>query len=1343
MNDTRSYVHSLFPRSFGLILITICLSWAAFTQSALDGFDPNANGIVRVIVVQPDGKIIIGGGFTSILGVTRNHIARLNPDGTLDTVFNPNANNDVLAIALQDDGKIIVGGIFAETNSIGGQTRNYIARLDPATGLADSFDPNAKNGVSAIAVQADGKILVGGGFFGTNSIGGQTRNRIARLDPVTGLADSFNPNSNSFVQSIAVQPDGKILVGGDFRGANSIGGQTRNYIARLDATTGLADSFDPNANHNVLAIAVQVDGKILVGGDFFGANCIGGQTRNRIARLDAATGLADSFDPNANNSVNSIGLQADGKILAGGSFGSVGGETRNYIARLDATTGLADSFDPNANSGVYAVAVQADKKILVGGLLTSLSPNGGAAVLRNRIARLENDGRLDQTLDLGISCCFIYATAVQPDGKILIGGQFDTVLGVARKNIARLNPDGTLDMAFDPNANNTVLSISLQADGKIIVGGEFSQDHGAVTIGGQTRNHLARLDGVTGAADSWNPNASGQIIAIAVQADGKVLVGGFIAGVGGQLRNYIARLDPVTGSADSWDPNANRSVLSIVVQADGKILVGGVFGQEYGALTIGGQTRNHIARLDPDTGLADSFDPNLSGNVNSLAVQADGKILAAGAFNSVGGQIRHRIARIDPLTGEPDSWDPNANSDVKSIAVQADGKIVVGGIFTQAFGTPTIGGQTRSGIARLDPDTGFADTFDPQATGGVFSVAMQADGKILAGGQFSSIGGLTRSRFARLTNDIAAQQNLNVTQPAVSWTLGGSNPLFESVTFEYSDDTLTYSPLGSGTLVGSTWTLMGLDLPVGQNLYIRARGNYRGGDFDSSNSIIETVRNVYFDGQTPTPSNTPTATPTATPTCDGFSFGQVYIGGVEIPDNSTTGVSRTITVSGLPVITDLNFRFDGNVSSADPNATQVGVNHSRIGDLVFKLTSPAGTSVTFFDRPGFTGTGFGCDSNNLFQLTLDDQASLPVGDQCGENTDAGPLTGTFSPNNPLAAFNGQSPNGIWTITAIDNASGETGSLRAWTVIINSSCTSPTSTPTNTPTATPTNTPTTTPTPTNSAAFDYDGDSKSDVSIFRPTDGAWYLQQSTAGLYGTLFGYGTDKITPADFDGDGKTDIAVYRPDAGIWYVFKSSNGTVTYNIFGLAEDLPTPADYDGDGKADVSVFRPSTATWYRQNSSDGSFYGQQFGLPEDKPTVGDFDGDGKADIAIFRPSLGDWYQFNSSDGSVSGARFGFGTDVIVPADYDGDGETDIAIFRPSTGIWYITNSSNGTVSYNIFGLPDDIPAPGDFDGDGKADVSVFRPSDGTWYRRNSSDGSYTAFQFGASGDKPTQASFIY
>src|SRR5439155_786683 len=199
------------------------------------------------------------------------------------------------------------------------------------------------------------------------------------LDPI------FNPNANNTVLAIALQEDGKILVGGGFSGVNSIGGQLRNGIARLDATTGLADLFDPNAGAGaggviVCSIAVQADGKILAGSCFDaidGANSIGGQTRNRIARLDATTGSADSFDPNVNSTVFVITTEANDKILVGGSFTDTGGQTRNHIARLDATTGLADSFDPNADDIIYSIAVQADGKILAGGFFSVIEMKRG------------------------------------------------------------------------------------------------------------------------------------------------------------------------------------------------------------------------------------------------------------------------------------------------------------------------------------------------------------------------------------------------------------------------------------------------------------------------------------------------------------------------------------------------------------------------------------------------------------------------------------------------------------------------------------------------------------------------------------------------------------------------------------------------------------------------------------------------------------------------------------------------------------------------------------------------------------------------------------------------------
>ncbi len=836
------------PKKAALLLFSIVLlltNGAATVrgQSALDGFDPKANGVVRVVVVQPDGKILLGGEFTTLSPngggvVGRNRIARLNADGTLDPDFRPNANGAVDAIVVQLDGKILVGGQFNGTNSIGGQTRNYIARLDATTGDADSFDPDANGIVRTIALQPDGKVLAGGVF---TTIGGQTRNHIARLNAVFGAADlSFDPDANDVVRVITLQPDGKILVGGQF---STIGGQARNFIARLRSNAGLADSFNPNANDVVRAIAVQADGKILAGGVFSGASSIGGQTRNHIARLDSTTGMADSFNPDANGDVLVITVQTDGKILAGGDFSgtnSIGGQTRNHLARIDPATGLADSFDSNADDTIRAIAQQPDGKILAGGVFTALAPSGGASLTRNRIARLETDGRVDQTLNLSVLGNVVYVTAVQPDGKTLIGGIFTNVLGVTRNRIARLNTDGTLDTAFNPSANSSVYTIAVQADGKILVGGFFS------AIGGQTRNHIGRVDATTGLADSFNPDANDDVFVITVQADGKILVGGAFANhgtpsIGGKFLNCMARLDPITGLAENtFNPNipsffnSTYYVDTIVVTVSGKILVSGYFD------SIGGEIRNGLARLNATTGSADSWDPNpnSAGGV-AIAVQTDGKVIVGGSFTSVGGQLRNRIARLDPFTGLADSFDPNADGIVSSIAIQADGKKLVSGSFT------TIGGALRNHVARLDPNTGVADSFDPNPTGSVYSIGLQSDGKMVAAGDFTAIDGQIRNYVARISSDTAALQDLAVTQSSITWTRGGSGPQLRRATFEYSTNKVNYTFLGNGLASGSTWSITNLSLPTGFNIYVRARGYFnRSGYKAYSESITESVRNV-------------------------------------------------------------------------------------------------------------------------------------------------------------------------------------------------------------------------------------------------------------------------------------------------------------------------------------------------------------------------------------------------------------------------------------------------------------------------------------------------------------------
>lgn len=274
-------------------------------------------------------------------------------------------------------------------------------------------------------------------------------------------------------------------------------------------------------------------------------------------------------------------------------------------------------------------------------------------------------------------------------------------------------------------------------------------------------------------------------------------------------------------------------------------------------------------------------------------------------------------------------------------------------------------------------------------------------------------------------------------------------------------------------------------------------------------------------------------------------------------------------------------------------------------------------------------------------------------------------------------------------------------------------------------------------------FDYDGDDKADVSVFRPSEGNWHIQNSsTMGVSSPHFGLNGDLTTPGDFDGDGKTDISVFRPSEGNWYRLNSVDGTFFGTHFGVAEDKPAVGDFDGDGRADISVFRPSEGNWYRLNSGNGAFVGQHFGAGEDKPAVGDFDGDGKADISVFRPSEGNWYRLNSGNGTFFGTHFGVAEDKPTVGDFDGDGKTDLSVFRPSEGNWYRLNSSDGSFFGMHFGIAEDKPVAADYDGDGKADIGVFRPSEGNWYILNSTAG-FLAQHFGATEDTPTPNSFVY
>ena len=271
-------------------------------------------------------------------------------------------------------------------------------------------------------------------------------------------------------------------------------------------------------------------------------------------------------------------------------------------------------------------------------------------------------------------------------------------------------------------------------------------------------------------------------------------------------------------------------------------------------------------------------------------------------------------------------------------------------------------------------------------------------------------------------------------------------------------------------------------------------------------------------------------------------------------------------------------------------------------------------------------------------------------------------------------------------------------------------------------------------------FDYDGDLKTDISIFRPANGQWWLQNSGDNVVRAFqFGISTDRPVPADYDGDGKVDIAVFRPASGDWYILRSSDSTFYGLPFGVGTDHPTPGDFDADGLADIAVFRQTEGVWYI-NRSTGGFQITQWGTSGDIPVNSDYDGDGRSDTAIFRPSNGQWW-LNRTTAGITATTFGVGGDKAVPADYTGDGQTDIAVFRPNNGSWYILRSEDSSFFAVPFGANGDIPVAGDYDGDGKADVGVFRPDGSVWFVQQSGSG-ILILPFGTAGDIPTPSAYV-
>jgi uncharacterized delta-60 repeat protein/uncharacterized repeat protein (TIGR01451 family) len=472
-------------------------------------YQVNENGGYAIISVIRTGG---SAGPISVQFATADDtaVSGLNYLGTNGTLsFGPGEVSKSFTVPLLDDGFADASPFFFKVSlsnpnpagTLSSQTTASVYILD-AEGVAQppgGLDPNlgafGVNGdVHALALQADGKLLAGGDFTAAN---GLARNRLARWNTDASLDEKFSSISpsagpNGSVLALACQTDQRIVVGGQFTQVNSV---NRNYLARLNLDGSLDSSFNPGSgpDNSVFAVAETFVGtarKLLIGGAFLNFNST---PRSTIARINDDGSLDTTFNTGAgaNGSVFAIALQPDGKAIIGGDFTAVNGFVRNHIARLYADGSLDLGFDPGVgpSDSVRAIAVQLDGNILIGGLFTQVGTNQ-----LNHIARLTNRGQVDKGFTPGLGANdVVSAIALEPDTRIVLGGQFTLCNGVTRGRLTRLNPDGTVDTMIDfgTGADSFISGVVIQSDGMIVFGGDFSH------YDGQSAGRLARIFGGT------------------------------------------------------------------------------------------------------------------------------------------------------------------------------------------------------------------------------------------------------------------------------------------------------------------------------------------------------------------------------------------------------------------------------------------------------------------------------------------------------------------------------------------------------------------------------------------------------------------------------------------------------------------------------------------------------------------------------------------------------------------------------------------------------------------------------------------------------------------------------
>jgi uncharacterized delta-60 repeat protein len=991
------------------------------------------------------------------------------------------------------------------------------------------------------------------------------------------------------------------------------------------------------------------------------------------------------------------------------------------VRNTPAASGLDSTFNAGVTRGdaeIYVTKALADGKILVGGSFASAND-----LPKPYLARLNADGTTDPTFNAGNSGPnkIVSDIAEQADGKFIIGGEFTEYNGVPRTRLARINADGSLDPTFNPilpNSNRTAYRIAIQNDGKILVAGEFA-------------GSIIRLnaDGSVDSSFTSPYSFPGLVFEIAIQPDGKILVGG-------TLFNNLDRLNEDGSKDSSFTLNEEYGdIYDIKILSAGKVLIGGSF------LPDSNDPEPSVARLKSDGTTDETFSTyaaNVFNFTKSMAIQPDGKILAAG-IHSDNGISTLALIRLNANGGVDNLFSiPAGDNQSFNVTLQADGKILLSGVFSK------INGESKPGIVRLNADGSIDNSFHAAfyEKSVMFALKQQPDGKILAGGTFNFANGTVRSDIVRFNPD------------------GTLDPSFDTGTGLNADFiTCCKQIMDIETQADGKILLAGVF-----NGYngIRRRGMVRlnpDGTIDPTfNLFLEGGSMIIYDTLVlPDGKIMVSAFSTNFDGFASFDFFRVNSDGsldtfFQVADGVITKIARQpdgkILVGGTFADGLDNFnrikRYNTD-GSPDPSFNIGSGFNSTVGDLVIQpdgkilvvggFTSFNGTPVNRIARlhpNGSLDTSFSSGSSanaSIRKIVVLPDGRIVIG---GEFTSvngversrvavlrpSGALDPAFdsgldnTPTNAVRSLLVQADGKLLIGGNFQTYAGVSHNSIARVLV-----------------------------PSSPAPYDFDGDRKTDLSIFRPSNGQWWYQRSSDGqVPAAAFGSGTDKIVPSDFTGDGKSDIAVWRPASGEWFILRSEDGSFFSTVFGQAGDTPLVGDFDADGKSDIGVFRNSTGEWFVQKSS-GGFLIVTFGTSGDRPVPADYDGDGKADVAIFRPSDGSWWHLRSSDLQYRVYVFGVGTDKPVQGDYTGDGKADIAFWRPLTGEWFIQRSEDNSFLSVPFGTLGDIPSPGDYDGDGKFDLAVFRPADANWYVQRTTAGLMIQ-QFGLGSDMPVPSAFV-